>query len=162
MRILPTHPQRKNIITRSMTANTALQLASPSSLVATQVYKPASLVRQSRIHSPPESWASDGGRSSSLWNQVSEGFGNPASDTLSRISQPVPTAALRSLRVNTGAVGSCVRDPASGTTCTLVTLGLLDGMSRLGLDPGTSPKMSLGHERLQRKLGRKDSDTIGH
>lgn len=119
-------------------AKTALQLASPSSLVATQVYKPASLMRQSRIHSPPESWASDGGRSSSLWYQVSKGFGNPATDTLSRISQLVPTAALRSLRMKTGAVGSSVATPASGTIWSLVTLGLLEGMLRLGLDPEPS------------------------
>ncbi len=119
-------------------AKTALQLASPSSLLATQAYKPASLVRQSRIHSPPGSWASDGGRSSSLWYQVSKGFGNPATDTLSRISQPVPTAALRSLRMKTGGVGSCIATPASGTTRSLVTLGLLEGILRLGLNPGTS------------------------
>lgn len=118
---------------RSMTAKTALQLASPDSLVATQVYKPASLVRQSRIQRPPESWASDGGRSFSLWYQASEGFGNPAIDTLRRISQPVPTAALRSLRLKTGGVGSCVEAILSGTTWSLVTLALLGGMSRRGL-----------------------------
>ena len=123
---------------RSIMAKTALQLASPSSLVAIHVYKPASLVRQSRIHSPPESWASDGGRSSSLRYQVSEGFGNPATDTLSRISQPVPTAALRSLRLKTGGMGSWVVPPVSGPTWSLVTLGLLEGMTWLGLDPGRS------------------------
>lgn len=123
---------------RSIMAKTALQLVSPNSLAATQVYKPASLVWQSRIHSPPESWASDAGRSLSLWYQVSEGFGNPATDTLSRISQPVPTAALRSLRLKAGGVGSCVALPVFGTTWSLITLALLEGMSRLGLDPEPS------------------------
>lgn len=118
---------------RSIMAKTALQLASPDLLVATQVYKPASLVRQSRIQSPPESWASDGGRRSSLWYQANEGFGNPVTETLSLMSQPVPTAALRSLRINAGGWGSCDATPGSGTVWSLVTLGLLFGMLGLGL-----------------------------
>jgi len=115
---------------RSIMAKTALQLASPSSLVATHVYKPASLMRQSRIHSPPESWPSDGSRGSSLWYQVNEGLGYPVTDTLSRMSQLVPTAALRSLRLKTG--GSCIA--ASEKIWSPVTLG----PSRLRLDPGPS------------------------
>lgn len=116
-----------------MTAKTALHLASPSSLVATHVYKPASLVRQSRIQRPPESWASDGDKSSSLRYQASEGVGCPSTDTLSRISQPVPTAALRSLRTKTGAAGSWILDPFSGTWSMLI-LALLEGMFELELE----------------------------
>ncbi|TNN70302.1 hypothetical protein EYF80_019516 [Liparis tanakae] len=115
-------------------AKTALQLASPSSLVATHVYKPASLMRQSRIHSPPESWPSDGSSGSSLWYHVSEGLGYPVTDTLSRMSQLVPTAALRSLRLKTGGAGSCIAASASEKMWSCVTLG----PSRLRLDPGPS------------------------
>ncbi|TNN79499.1 hypothetical protein EYF80_010316 [Liparis tanakae] len=88
----------------AQTASTALLRASPTWLLAMQVYRPASLGLQSLIQSPPYSWFSMF-RSSSLWYQYRQGWGSPATDTLRRMSQPVPTAAFLILRAKTGGVG---------------------------------------------------------
>lgn len=97
-----------------------------------QVYRPASLGLQSLIQSPPYSWFSMLMRSS-LWYQYRDGWGSPATITLRRISQPVPTAAFLILRMKTGGVGVGRPGPqGSGAACSRLALERFGGMMGLG------------------------------